>query len=188
MNIICDTSIIINFLKINRLDLLAEYSHKFWVTDHVDREITNDYPAQQQLFQRAFDKLAIQKTSVEDPQELDLFIELIKNGQLGSGECATIAVAVNRGYFLAIDDNQAIKKAELLMAPTKILRTQDILVRMIRENLLSIESADQLLQNWATYHRFKLKIPTIKDLFSENNLLQEASFQWGVFPLVLKFV
>jgi predicted nucleic acid-binding protein len=188
VNIICDTSVIINFLKINRLDLLAEYSHTFWVTDHVHREITIDYPIQQQLFQSAFEKLAIQKTSVEDPEELNIFIELIKNGQLGSGECATIAVAINRGYFLAIDDNQAIKKAELLMSPKRILRTQDILVGMIRENLLSFENADQLLQNWATYHRFKLKIPTIKDLFPEDNLLQEASFQWGIFPLVLKSV
>jgi predicted nucleic acid-binding protein len=107
---------------------------------------------------------------------------------LGAGECATIAVAVHRGYFLAIDDNPAIKKAELLMLSDKILRIQDIWVGMIRENLLSFEAANQLLLNWATDHRFKLKIPTIKDLFSENNLLQEASFQWGIFPLVLKSV
>lgn len=188
MNIICDTSVLLNFLKINRLDLLAQYSHAFWVTDHVCREITIDYPAQQKLFQYAFETSVIQKICVDDPQELALFIELIKKRQLGAGECATIAAAVHRGYFLAIDDNQTIKKAELLMSSSKILRTQDILVGMIKENLLSFEAADQLLLNWATYHRFKLKIPTIKDLFSENNLLQEAFFQWGIFPLVLKSV
>ena len=186
MNIICDTSVVINFLKISRVDLLAQHSHTFWITDHVHREITIDYPAQQKLFQSAIENLTLHKISVEDPQELDLFVNLVKNGQLGSGECATIAVAVCRGYFLAMDDNQAIKKAELLMAPTRILRTQDILVEMIKENLLSVETADQMVQNWATHHRFRLKIPTIKDLFNENNLLQETSFQWGIFPLVLK--
>jgi len=188
VNIICDTSVVINFLKINRLDLLAQYSHAFWVTDHVYQEITVDYPVQQLLFQSALESLAIQKISVEDPQELDLFIDLVKSGQLGAGECATIAVAVHRGYFLAIDDNQAIKKAELLMTPARILRTQDILVRMIRENLLSFETADQMLQNWAIYHRFRLKIPSIKDLFTEDNCLQESSFKWSIFPLVLKSV
>lgn len=188
MNIICDTSIIINFLKINRLDLLSEYSHEFWVTDHVHREITMDYPVQQQLFQNAFEDLTIQKTSLEDPQELDIFINLIKNGQLGSGECATIAVAAQRGYFLAIDDNQAIRKAELLIPPKRILRTQDILVGMIKEELLNIETADQLLQNWATFHRFRLKIPTIKELFKKDNILQESSFQWCEFPLILSSV
>ncbi len=158
------------------------------MTDHVHSEITIEYPAQQQLFQTAFEKVIVQKTSVVHPIELDLFNELMKNRQLGPGECATIAAAVHRDHFLAIDDKQAIAKAELLMSSSKILRTQDILVGMIRENLLSFEAADQLLQNWATYHRFKLKISTIKDLFSENNLLQEESFEWGVFPLLLKFV
>jgi predicted nucleic acid-binding protein len=181
VNIVCDISIIVNFLKINRLDLLDSCSHTFWVSDHVHQEITIDYPAQQQLFLSTLEKSSIQKIAVEDPQELDLFIELMKNGQLGAGECATIAVAFHRGYFLAIDDRQAIKRAELLMTPARILRTQDIVVEMVNENLLSDESAEELLQDLDTYHRFKLI------LFPEDNLLQETSLQWGIFPLVLKF-
>ncbi len=176
MNVICDTSIIVNFLKINRLDLLGSSSHIFWVSDHVHQEITLDYPAQQQLFQIALKKKSIQKIVVKDPQELDLFIKLMKNRLLGAGECAAIAVAAYRGYFLAIDDGQAIKKAALLMTPDRILRTQDIVVEMVNENLLSDDSAD---------HCFKR--PTITKLFPEDNLLQETSLQWGIFPLVLKF-
>lgn len=185
MNIICDTLIIVNFLKIKRLDLLGRSSHTFWVSDHVHREITINYPAQLKLFQKALKKSAIQKIAVEDPQELDLFIELIKKRRLSASECATLAAAVFRGYFLAVDDSQAILQAELLMASDKILRTQDIVAEMINENLLSNDSADQLLLNWATYLRFKLKSPTI-EIFPEDNLLHEISFQWGIFPLVLE--
>ncbi len=179
----------INFLKINRLDLLAQYSHTFWVTEHVHKEITLDYPAQRALFQNAIENLAVLKT-VEGSEELELFINLIKSGQLGSGECSSIAVAAHRGYFLAIDDNKAIKKAELLISPTMILRTQDILVGMIKEDLLNVETADQILQNWATFHRFKLKIPTIKNLFIDDNLLQETSSERseGIFPFILSSV
>lgn len=189
MNIICDTSVIINFLNISRLDLLVRYSHTFWITEHVHKEITLDYPAQQQLLQNALENLTIQKTA-EGSEELELFINLIKSGQLGSGECSSIAVAAHRGYFLAIDDNKAIKKAELLISPKMIFRTQDILVGMIKEDLLDFEAADQLLQSWATFHRFKLKIPTIKNLFSKDNLLQESSSEWnnGIFPFILSSV
>jgi predicted nucleic acid-binding protein len=181
VNIICDTSIIVNFLKINRLDLLGCSSHTFWVSNHVHQEIKIDYPEEQQLFQSALEQLWIKKIVVKDPQELDLFIKLMKNRQLGAGECAAIAVAVCRGYFLAIDDGHAIKKAAVLMTLDRILRTQDIVVELIDENLLS---DDQLLLNWPAYLCFKR--PTITKLFPEDNLLQETSLQWGIFPLVLK--
>lgn len=80
---------------------------------------------------------------------------------------------------MRIVDNKAIKKAELLISPKMILRTQDILVGTIKEDLLNFEAADQLLQNWATFHRFRIKTPTIKNLFIEDNLLRESSLQWG---------
>ena len=52
---------------------------------------------------------------------------------------------------------------------------------MINENLLS---DDQLLLDWDAYYRFKR--PKMTKLFPEDNLLQETSLQWGIFPLVLK--
>jgi len=151
------------------------------VSEHVHQEITLDYPALQQLFEFALENLSIQKIAVKDPQELNLFIKLMKNKKLSAGECAAIAVAACRGYFLAIDDGHAIKKAKLWITPDRILRTQDIVAEMIDENLLS---DDQLLLDWDAYYRFKR--PTMTKLFPEDNLLQETSLQWGIFPLVLK--
>jgi predicted nucleic acid-binding protein len=185
VNVICDTAIIANFLKINRIDLLARSSHTFLVCDLVQQEIAVEYPGQLKCFQKALKKSAIQKVAALDSQELDLFSELIKEGQLSPCECATLAIAAYRGYFLASDDSQATLQAELLMAPNRILRTQNIVVAMIKENLLSEDSADQLLLSWAAYLRFKLNPSTI-EMFPEDNLLQETSLQWGIFPLVLK--
>lgn len=83
------------------------------------------------------------------------------------------------GYFVASDDSQAILQAELWALPGRTLCAQDIVAEMVNENLFS---DDELLLGRAT--RFKL--PTIEGFFPEDNLLQEASFQWGIFPLILK--
>jgi predicted nucleic acid-binding protein len=45
--LITDTSVLINFLNINRLDLLIAYPGKFLITEHVIEEITIDFPEQQ---------------------------------------------------------------------------------------------------------------------------------------------
>ena len=51
--IVTDTSVLINFLRIDRTDLLAGHSHAFLATDHVAAEITDRYPDQQQRFAAA---------------------------------------------------------------------------------------------------------------------------------------
>ena len=48
--VVTDASVLINFLRINRMDLIAEHSHDFVVTDHVADEVTSRYPEQQQRF------------------------------------------------------------------------------------------------------------------------------------------
>lgn len=184
MNIICDTAIIVNFLKINRIDLLSRSSHTFLVSEHVHREIRIDYPAQLKRFQKALKKSAIRKIHVEDSEEFDLFVALIETGKLSVCECATLAAAAYRGYSLAMDDGQATLQAELLMEPNRILRTENIVAALINENLLTDASGDQLLEAWATNLSFKH--PTFETLFPEDNLLQETSNQWGIFPLILK--
>ena len=51
--IVTDASVLINFLRIDRTDLLAGHSHAFLATDHVAAEITDRYPDQQQRFAAA---------------------------------------------------------------------------------------------------------------------------------------
>lgn len=160
----CDTSVLINFLKINRLDLLEKCSYSFFVTDHVQEEITTHYAEQKILLEKGLQQKIFHKANVETSEEFNLFAELSKSGQLGAGECAAIAIASIRGYYLAIDDVQAIKKASSLIQPNFILRTQDLLLQLIQDRLLEVEEADQLIELWAKKHRFKLKIKSFKEL------------------------
>ena len=45
--IVADTSVLINFLKVDRMDLIGAYPRQFLATDHVADEIADAYPEQQ---------------------------------------------------------------------------------------------------------------------------------------------
>lgn len=171
-NTSCDTSVLINFLRINRIDLLEKCTHSFFITDHVHDEISTGYPAQRAGLEMGLNQNAFQKINVESSEEFATFIDLNSSRQLGAGECASMAIAFHRGYYLAIDDNQAIKRATGLLSTSHILRTQDLILLMIQEQLLEIEEADSLIEILATQHRFKLKIRSFRELIHPS-LLKE---------------
>jgi predicted nucleic acid-binding protein len=88
--------------------------------------------------------------------------------RLGAGERSAIAVAINRKCALAIDDSRAIQRAieeaGIAGSTLSIVRTQDIVVELIKQGVLSIEVADAIHADWATNHRFKLKVTSFRDL------------------------
>ncbi len=162
--IVTDASVLINFLRIDRTDLLAGHSHDFLVTDHVAAEITDSYPDQQRRFAAAVAAAAISETRVTTPEEIRLFGSLFAAGRLGAGECSAIALAVHRRYVLAIDDRLATTQARRSDPTLRILATQDLIVSMIRQGLLDIAEADRIKLDWATRHRFRLKLSSFRDL------------------------
>ena len=162
--IVTDASVLINFLRIGRTDLLAGHSHDFIATDHVAAEITDRYPDQQHRFAAALTAGAISETRVTTPEEIRLFGSMFAAGRLGAGECSAIALAVSRRYILAIDDRLATTHARSADATLRILATQDLVVSMIREGLLHFAEADRIKQEWATRHRFRLKLDSFQSL------------------------
>lgn len=167
--IVSDTSVLINFLKINRLDLLDTCSLRVLITDHVREEITNGYPDQLQRFQKGLQQNFLEEISITDPAAIELFVILhAKNKCLGYGECSAIAAAVHYKYLLAIDDKVAIESAFSLAPHLPILRTQDLIVKMIKEKVLTLVEADRILHEWATTHRFKLKISSFNELLPQH--------------------
>lgn len=159
-----DTSVQINFLKIDRMDLFEHSHHRFFVTDHVKAEINSFYPEQLSRFQKALQKNMIEEVSLSEPDEMDIFITLSKLGKLGAGECSAIALAIKRNYKLAIDDTLAIKCAKTFSPSLQILRTQDLMVEMIQTKVIDVPNADQILNDWASQYRFKLKINSFSEL------------------------
>jgi hypothetical protein len=166
--VVADTSVLINFLRIDRMDRLGAHPASFIATDHVAGEIADTYPDQQARYVAALAAAHISEQRIDDPAELELFLRLAKHGRLGAGERSAIAVALNRRYALAIDDSRAIQKAVTEAGITGnqlvIVRTQDIVVELIRKKSISIEVADAMLVDWATNHRFKLKIASFQDI------------------------
>lgn len=162
--VVSDTSVLINFIKINRLDLLANCSFNFLVTDHVKDEITDNFPEQLHQFQEGLKQNFFNEIKVTEPKEIELFSTYLINGKLGRGECSAIAVALNRKHAIAIDDNLAIKTIKSISPDLTIFRTQDLVVKSIKEGILSILEADELLVKWEKYYRFKLNIQTFNEL------------------------
>jgi len=162
--IISDTSVLINFLKIDRLELLGRCSERFLVTDHVREEITDNFLEQLQRFQKGLQKQILEEIRVVDSAEMEIFSTLMQKRKLGIGECSAISVAIHRQCALAIDDNLAIKITLSLAPALPILRTQDLMVKMIQEDIISVSEADAILHDWAKNHRFKLKIDSFEEL------------------------
>src|SRR6516164_2613212 len=121
------------------------------------------------LMQRA---RRVDEQRIDDSVELELFLRMAERGRLGAGERSAIAVALNRKCALAIDDSRAIKRAMEEAGITgislSIVRTQDIVIELIKQSVLSVEAADAIHSEWATNHRFKLKITSFRRASGED--------------------
>ena len=164
--VVTDASVLVNFLRIDRMALIAGHSHAFIVTDHVADEVSDRYPDQQQRFAAAIDAGALSRQSVTTPEEIALFGTLSASGRLGAGECSAIAVAVYRQHIPAIDDRRARLQARRADRTLRILTTQGLMVSMIGEGLLDIAEADSIKDEWAARHRFRLKLTSFQDSMS----------------------
>src|SRR5713101_6551192 len=109
--VVADTSVLINFLKIDRMDLVAACPRRFHATDHVAADIADSYAEQRARYDAAVTARQLDTCAVTHPAEAALFARLGPGRRLGAGECSAIAVAINRRFALAIDDNLAVNRA-----------------------------------------------------------------------------
>jgi len=164
--LLLDSSVLVNFLRVDRVDLLTLLPSALFVTNHVREEITSDYPEQLARLLRAFEVGSLREIVVDDPTEVAEFLDLSRQG-IGSGECSAIAVAGMRGWPLALEDKKAARVALSRFPSIKILKTQDLMLQLLRDGALSIPEADALLDDWRTNHRFRLKIGSFKELLPD---------------------
>ncbi len=164
--IVADTNILINFMNIGRLDLLVQHSHEFVITEHVREEITDCFAEQQLLLQSAIQNEDITEVQLTTLEELELFAQLTSVKRLGHGECSSIACAIHNGYIIAIDDKRATAEAQRVSADLTIMKTQDLVISMVDEKLISTEIADDMKKTWEEEHRFRLKIDSFSELIS----------------------
>ena len=162
--IVVDTSVLINFLCIDRMDLLARHSYSLRVTEHVAEEVKNYYSDERKRLEDAFKSAILREERVEARILAGVPASLAASRRLGLGERSAIALAISKGWQLAIDDRRATKEALEIGSSLEIVTTQDLVVSMIRENLLSVAEADGIKHIWTTRYRFHLRIESFADL------------------------
>lgn len=168
MSIVLDTSVLINFLAINRLDLLAQHPEfQFLVTEHVHTEVAAHYIEHLPELETALNNRTLDQIRVESIEELSLFARSTKNPRLGEGEYAAIAAAISRSCPLALDDKAARKVIQRSFPELTVLDTNVITLSLIRGERLSFEEAEVLKNTWTEEHGFRVSLDGFADFLGQ---------------------
>ena len=163
--IVLDSSVLINFLRIDRMDLLRQLSYEFAITTHVEEEISDHYREQKRRLSEAVNNGTLSEFSVDRPYEPSLFTAFAASGRLGARECSAFAAAISRSYDLTLGDTRARRDALAFQPELKVLGTEDLIVLAIEENVLTIAESDEIKALWESEHRFKLNFNSFAELF-----------------------
>ena len=160
--IVLDASILLNFVKVGCIDLLGELGSPVLLLDQVRAEVIR--PEQSQVVTEAITAGIMDLESVTDIVEVTLFADLRAGGRLGAGECAVLAVALNRNWIAGLQDKRARAEGRRRRRALRLCGTEDLMVTLLRSGAVTLAEADQLLVEWATKHRFRLKIASFDEL------------------------
>jgi predicted nucleic acid-binding protein len=155
---IIDASVLLNFLKIGRIDLLARHpNYRFVVVDLVKNEVTKR--GQQTELEAALtngDLVPDGPPETIDILELATFAAM-GSLKIGNGDKAVIAAAKVRNLVLAMDDEIAWKRASTFCVGIEREDTVSIVVTLIKANILTVEEADAIKADWEANHKFRKK-------------------------------
>ena len=163
--IVLDTSVLLNFVKIGRIDLLGRLHTRVVILDQVLDEVRR--PEQRKAVEDAVAAGTVDLQSVRNPTEVSLFAELQTNGRLGAGECAVLAVALTRDWTAGLQDRRAQIEGRRRRKNLAFCQTEDLLLKLIRAGILTLEEADSLLAEWAAQHHFKSRLASFRDLIAK---------------------
>ncbi len=160
--LVLDTSILLNFVKIGRTELLGQLSTSVVLLDQVFDEVRR--PKQRETVEGAVDMGILDLQSVRDPAEVALFADLRSEGRLGPGECAVLAVALTRNWTAGLQDRKARLEGQRRREDLALYQTEDLVLMLIKTGYLTIEEADGFLVEWAAKHRFRSRLNSFRDL------------------------
>lgn len=160
MPIVLDASVLLNFANIGRIDLLGNLGASIVLPDQVFDEVR--YRGHRDAVKDALASGTLDLQSVRNPMEVELFAKLRAGGRLGAGECAVLAVAINRNWIAGIQDLRARKEGRRLYDELELCDTEDLVLRLIQTRDLTLDEADRYLVEWATKHRFRSRITTFR--------------------------
>lgn len=161
--IVLDASVLLNFVKIGRVELLGQLGTSVVLLDQVLDEVIR--PEQREAVEGAVKAGILDLQSVRDPVEVALFANLRADGRLGGGECAVLAVALNRNWVAGLQDRRARVEGQRRREDLALWQTEDLVLKLIRSGHLTLEEADGFLVEWATKHRFRSRLTSFQEMY-----------------------
>ena len=160
--VVLDTSILLNFVNVGHVALLGQLGSPVLLLDQVFAEVTRS--EQRKAVSKVIDAGILSLESVTDIAEVTLFADLRAGGRLGAGECAVLAVALNRNLAAGLQDKRARAEGKRRNKELRLCQTEDLIVALLREGYVTLDDADRFVVEWATKHRFKSKIASFSEL------------------------
>ena len=163
--VVCDACVLINFLVVDRMDLLTRHlDYRFVVTEHAKAEVTD--PVQHERLLTVIESRELEQADLTDPESLAVFAKL--SAVLGGGEAAAIALAAERNWAIATDElGRTFREVESRLGEGRLLTTPGILLQAIRNGALPVEEADEIKARLEA-HRFKMNFASFADLLGGN--------------------
>lgn len=161
--VVTDANILINLIHIGRLSILGALAQfEFVVPDEVLAEILNEEQAA--ALQAAIDAGHLAREAFQNTEELTTFAALASF--LGKGESACLALAQQRGWWVASDEGGAFRReAQQRLGPGRLINTPGLLLAAIHAGVLTVEEADQA-KAVLEQHRFRVKFNSFRDLLN----------------------
>lgn len=156
-----DTSVVINFIHIDRLDLLSSTNG---IVGHYPEEakVEVSHPEQKSSVELAIAGRILEIVQIDTVEELTL--SGILRQHHGMGESAALALARVRGMHLGCDERRSFMATALQqLGPGRYLNTSTLLLRAIRLGAISVGEADTyklILEG----HRFKMRFASFRDV------------------------
>lgn len=159
--VILDTSVLINYAHVDRLDVLAGCFAEIRVVEQVQSELQREN--QKLALDRALDSGIVTPCAVTDLSDIEEAFRLVFEDRRGRGESFSFVYARSQNGVLAIDDKRAValfrrKHPELITATSK-----ELMVRAIQRGLISIHEADAIKLIWENECRYKLLFGSFRE-------------------------
>ena len=146
--VVADTSVLLNFAVIDRLDLLTLSQYVVHVPNHVLEEVLSDDCRLRVT--RALDAKQLTELEIVDLAEMELYAKYRR--RFGDGESAALAVGITRRWAVAIDEKGPSRREVVERLGEGFLVTTPLVLGVaIERRLIGPEAIppirEQLLQN-----------------------------------------
>ncbi len=149
MKTLANTTVLSNFAAVGRLDLIQQLHGRLYISNEIYEEILNGleegydfYGGVDAQIHPFAEEGWIELVSMAGEEELRLFRSLPR--RLHRGEASCLAIARHRGWAFLTDDKLARTTAREW--GIVVSGTLGVLVQAVKRDLLTAETADELLQ------------------------------------------